>query len=262
MGPASYHAQLSLHRAKGIPLEHTCTATILCSIRRNSTSYVNPHRFLAVNNRAFFIWDANNLENVFMKKKLQPLLLSCLFLLAPVFLFSQEKITGRKDSTEENIKGTHQIALFISHSKINEGKGTDGNNDWLIVPSWSLDYNYWLAERWALGVHSDMFVESFEVVDHEGTEETTTISRTRPIAIVPVVIFKPGLYGSFVAGVGGEFAKEGNFALTRLGYEYSWELPKRWELSAALTYDIKWNGYNVWSLGLGVAKSLGRKKRE
>lgn len=197
-----------------------------------------------------------------MKKNLQLLLLFNVFLLAPVFLLAQENMAQKKTSAEESKKGTHQLAIFISHSNISEGKGTDGNNDWLIVPSWGLDYNYWVAKRWAVGLHSDMLVESFEVVDHEGEEESSSISRTRPISVVPVVVFKPGSYGSFVAGIGGEFAKEGNFTVTRLGYEYGWELPKRWELSAALTYDIKWKGYDVWSIGLGVSKSFGGKKKE
>ena len=100
-------------------------------------------------------------------------------------------------------------------------------------------------------------IEDFSVKDH-GDEEKT-IARTKPFAAVPVGVFKPKEHSSFIAGMGAEFAKEGNFALTRLGYEYGWELLNHWELSAALTYDIKWNAYNTWTIGLGVSKFFGGK---
>jgi hypothetical protein len=126
------------------------------------------------------------------------------------------------------------------------------------VPSWGFDYNYWITEHWAIGLHTDIMIEDFSVKDKG--EDDKVIERTKPFAAVPAAVFKPKEHSSFIIGMGAEFASEGNFALTRLGYEYGWELPKLWELSAGLTYDIKWNVYDTWVMGLGVSNFLAENK--
>ena len=99
-----------------------------------------------------------------------------------------------------------------------------------------------------------MIIENFKVEDHSTSEES--IERTRPFTTVAVAGFKPLKHFSFEVGAGGEFAKEGNYFLTRLGFEYNVEITHSWELIANAIYDVKWNAYNNFSFGIGIAKSF------
>jgi hypothetical protein len=80
------------------------------------------------------------------------------------------------------------------------------------------------------------------------------LDRSTPIAIVPSISFKPKNHSIFLIGLGKEYAKEGDFTLTRFGYEYSVELPKKYELSFGLTYDKKWAAYDIWTFGIIISK--------
>ena len=103
----------------------------------------------------------------------------------------------------------------------------------------------------AIGLHTDLIKVIFSLVEASGEK---IIERSTPFAVVPALTYKPGEHGAFILGMGGEFAKEGSFAVTRIGYEYGWELPKKYELAFSLTYDLKWNAYNTWTFGIVVSK--------
>lgn len=162
-------------------------------------------------------------------------------------VFAQETVKEKRPG--------NQLMLIMSHSHIFEGVDESGNKKWMTAPSWGLDYNYWLGEHWAIGLHTDIIIENFSVEN----KDDEIIERTKPFAAVPSVVYKLKEHSAFTMGMGAEFAREGNFALTSIGYEYGWELPKHWELSASLTYDIKWNGYDTWIMGVGISKFFGRK---
>lgn len=174
-------------------------------------------------------------------------------------LLSFQIVAQEKNQRTESKKGLQQLSLFMSHSHIAAGASDAGGKEWIVVPSWGLDYNYWISAQWAIGVHSDMMIQSFKV--KEGNEaEGSTIERTRPIAILPVVVFKPKEHSSFIVGLGKEFAAEGNLTLMRIGYEYGLDIGNQWELSAGIAYDLKFNAYDTWILGLGISRSFRFKK--
>ena len=169
------------------------------------------------------------------------------FLIAGLLLQAQEHT--KAEEKEEGNKGFHQLGFMISHSSIKTV--TEGKKKWVLNPSFALDYNYWLSNRFAVGLHTDVITESFQFESGD-----VVLERTRPFALVPAVSYKPGAHCVFVLGMGGEFAKEGDLAITRLGYEYGFELPKNFELSFAFSYDIKWNAYDTWSYGISVSKKF------
>jgi hypothetical protein len=158
--------------------------------------------------------------------------------------FAQEK-----EKEEKGNKGSQQLSFMLSHSFIGEGI-VNGSKKSISAPSFGLDYNYWVHDKWALGIHTDLITESFKIEDNGGI----IMDRSTPFAVVPAISFKPKNHSIFVLGTGKEFAKEGNFTLTRLGYEYSFELPKRFELSFGVNYDKKWNAYDIWTIGIIVSK--------
>lgn len=162
--------------------------------------------------------------------------------------FSQEK--KLEHGSEERKLNHHQLSFMLSHSYISEGYFFSSKK-WIAAPSIGFDYNYWFKKQLAIGIHTDLIKENFALEEASGEK---IIERSTPFAIVPAFTYKPGEHGALVLGMGGEFAKEGSIAVTRLGYEYGWELPNKYELSFSLTYDLKWNAYNTWTFGILVSK--------
>lgn len=167
------------------------------------------------------------------------------------YSFAQEN-----SEKEEVFHPHHQIGLVLSHSHVFEGIDADGNRSVLSLPSWGIDYTYSFHPKWAVGLHTDLIIEKFKVEKNLGDEEI--IERSYPIAPAVMTIYKPGRHWSFLFGMGGEFAKEENFVLTRAGVEYSAELPKKWEVFGTFGYDFRWDAYDTWTIGIGIAKSFGK----
>jgi len=183
-----------------------------------------------------------------MKKSL---ILIFLMLANPLLIRSQE-LQPTKD-LYHGMKGTHRLTVGLGHNHVSEGE-IDGDTKWLALPSWTLNYDYWISNKWAIGLQNDLVLESYKI--EHGDQEI--LERSYPWAIVPVAIYKPGKRLSILAGVGLELAHEKNLTLTRIGFEYGFHLPNNWEVGAALVWDNKWNYYNSW--GLGFVFSKGWKK--
>jgi hypothetical protein len=166
-------------------------------------------------------------------------------------LFFVQHITFAQDERKEEHgeKGSSRLTLGLGHTHISEGK-VDGKTEWIVMPSWSFNFDYWISNKVAIGLQQDLVTESFVVENSHGEE----IERSSPWSIVPVVIFKPGKHFSFIGGAGIEIAKHENLGLMRLGIEYGWHLPEDWELGAALVWDGKWKYYNSWGLAFTISK--------
>lgn len=149
----------------------------------------------------------------------------------------------------------HKLTLAMGQAHITDALNEEGKKVWSVFGAWGLDYDYGFNKHWALGIHNDMILETVQVEKDSEVKE-----RSFPFASSLVASFKPGEHFSFQLGAGGEFAKEGNLFLTKLGVEYGYEIKNGWEISAAINYDIKWSTYNSWFLMVGLSKSLFRKK--
>ncbi|MBP1840454.1 hypothetical protein [Formosa algae] len=147
----------------------------------------------------------------------------------------------------------HQIGAMIGHAHIYQGHHAEGK-DWLVVPMVSLNYNYWINETWGVGLHTDFILETYEVHEEGEDGEVEILERELPIAPALMAAYKPGEHFTFMLGVGEEFAKEEDLFLIRGEVEYSLELPKAFELGAAIGYDVRFDAYDSWVLALGVSK--------
>jgi hypothetical protein len=195
-----------------------------------------------------------------MRKKyfLALMIMTGILLCSSQRLFAQETKTETKaETTEEREKFVphHSIGLAVSHAHVFNGRDENGKKKTLNLSAWAIDYNYYFAPKWAVGLHTDIIAENFMVEN----SENETIERSYPIAPALMGIFRPNRHWSLLAGVGEEFAKEENYFLTRFGVEYGGELRKGWELFGNISYDIKWKGYDTWILGLGISKSFGKR---
>jgi hypothetical protein len=176
------------------------------------------------------------------------------YLLQAAQVFSQEKIP----EPESPFTPHSTIGLVINHAHVLNGRDESGNRKALGLPAWAIDYNYHFSPKWAIGLHTDIILENFLVEKYDGQK----IERSHPIAPALMGIFKPNVHWSLLAGMGGEFAKEESFFLTRLGVEYGAEIRNGWEVFGTLSYDIKWNGYDTWLIGIGISKAFGGKRPE
>jgi hypothetical protein len=180
-------------------------------------------------------------------------------ILASLLLITTEATAQETHSVKDPFVSHHSLAILLGHTQTSQGF-EDGKQKWIAMPSWALEYNYHLNRRWNIGLHNDIVMETFKVEDHSTHQEV--IERTRPISSLVVLSYKIKNMFSLELGAGAEFAKEDNFFVSRLGFEYAYQLPKEWEVKANLTYDMKWEAYNSFSLGVGVGKAFGfRKKR-
>lgn len=163
--------------------------------------------------------------------------------------FAQEESAGKK------FKPYHSIGIIISHTNIKKGVSSSGDSKWLSLPSWAINYNYKFKPKWAIGLHSDIVTETFEVEEHlKSSGNNEILERSYPIATAIMVSYKPGNHFSFMSGCGGEFSHTGNLFLIRIGVEYGYHLNKKWEINANITNDLKINSYNSWAIGMGLTR--------
>jgi hypothetical protein len=172
----------------------------------------------------------------------------CFLMLAIITsAFSQEG-----ENKSEKFKPYHSISALLSHTMIKDGI-REGKTEWIAFPSFAFDYNFVFSPKWRIGLHNDLIFEDF-IVETDEKE----LERSEPVASVLVGGFKPCKQFTLEAGMGYEFSKEENLLLTRVGAEYSLELPKEWELVVNLVYDVKWDAYDSFAFGVGVSKSFGK----
>ncbi|MEG0848351.1 MAG: hypothetical protein RSD71_05460 [Flavobacterium sp.] len=175
------------------------------------------------------------------------------------YLVSYSSVTAQ-ESEKKTFSPHHQIGISINHAHVFEGRDDEGNHEVLNLPAWGVDYTYQFHEKWAIGLHTDFIIEKFKVEKtYASGDDKETVERSYPIAPAVMGIYKPSESWSILLGFGGEFAKEENFFLTRAGVEYGYELPKDWEIFGTFSYDLKWNAYDSWGIGLGIAKNFGGK---
>ena len=162
--------------------------------------------------------------------------------------FGQEEFSEGKSEESE---GRHSIAFILSHSRIGQGRSEAGEKQFTAVPSLAIDYNYWVSEKFALGLHNDLLNETFFV---ESEKNGDLIERERPFTTLLYGGYKVGGNWGFGLGVGAEFARGENYFVTRISIEYGVEIREGWEVFGSLNQDFRADVYNITSLGIGIGK--------
>lgn len=138
-----------------------------------------------------------------------------------------------------------RIAPLIGHTLVAVNK-----NEHQVIPSYGLDLEYWPSGKWGIGLHNDIELESFILVQ-EGKED---LERERPLVFTLDGLYKPWKNLVLVAGPGLEFDPGKTLTLLRFGLEYEFEMTHHWDLSPAFIYDTRFNAFDTWGIGLGVGK--------
>ncbi len=171
-------------------------------------------------------------------------------LLLPTFaLLAQEKI---EENEEEEGLYPHRITVVMANSHIPAADNVNGERTVFIAPSWGIDYDYWFSEKWAIGLHNAIVLQQYKIED----PAEKIITRTFPVCVSLVGLFKPWRRITFIAGVGKELEKNESYNMLNFGVEYGIELPKHWELGINLLYDSKIDVYDSWIFGVGFSRFL------
>lgn len=146
----------------------------------------------------------------------------------------------------------------MANSHIPSADNLDGQSAVFIVPTWGLNYDFWLSEKWAIGLHTDLVLQQFKIKEKESAQ---VIERSNPLAVTGVALFKPWEKWTALLGLGREFEKNESFNMLSVGVEYGIELPDSWELNVNLIFDSKIEAYDTWMFGIGFSKFVGSARK-
>lgn len=157
-------------------------------------------------------------------------------------------------------KGMFRFTLSMGHAHTKKAISKDHGSD-ISSAAWAFDADYWISDHFAVGLHNDIILENFVIEEHLGNNEYAFLEREYPIAVVPVLLYKPWHHLVVLAGAGPEFSKEKNLMVIRSGLEYGWKLTNAWELGVTTNYDFK-RSHDTWMLGFGISKFIGFHRQE
>lgn len=160
---------------------------------------------------------------------------------------------------EVSSKGKLGISAVMGHAFIKHNVDTE-KNKLSSAAALGVNVNYWIADKFAIGVHSDLIFESFVIEEKNGEEDNNFVEREYPLSVNAVATYKPIHALGLLAGVGEEFSKEKNLEMFLVGLEYMVELPHDWELGLSASYEVKNQAYDTLVFGLGVTRLFNLRK--
>lgn len=169
------------------------------------------------------------------------------FLLGIALLFSLPLRSQEAEAEEPHAFRHHRLALLLGHTHVPARQQKDG----LFIPSYGLDYEYWWTERWGIGLHSDLELQTFVVERRETDEE---LEREYPLVLTLDLLVRPWRGLVLEIGPGYEFEPRETLFLVRIGAGYEFELPGHWDISPTLFYDSRTDAFDTYSLGIVVGK--------
>jgi len=174
-----------------------------------------------------------------------PKILIALFLF---LIFFTDHALSQEEEKEEIIEEFKhfRISPLIGHTFIQLRE--DASNT--PVASWGLDLEYWINHTWGIGLHNDFEIESF-LVEQTDME---LIERKFPLVITLDALYNPWRELVIVLGPGIEFDPGKSFSVFRIGLEYEFQMHNHWDFSPIFFYDTRINGFDTWSVAVGVGK--------
>ncbi|MEE4247885.1 MAG: hypothetical protein V2I33_21015 [Kangiellaceae bacterium] len=171
--------------------------------------------------------------------------------LAYLMMCSNNLVAQHEEHTSapEFLEFKHGISFVVGHTYISKGVRNDSDN-WISAPSFGINYNFRLNEKWSIGLHNDIIIESFAV---ELTNRSETIERVFPISNILMSNYWITDSWAVAAGAGVEWERNEHFEMIRLGTEYAMGLKKsHLEVLFTLNYDILIDAFDTINFGIGL----------
>jgi hypothetical protein len=110
----------------------------------------------------------------------------------------------------------HRVAIIIGHGHVFGAEDIENGNTIVTIPTWGIDYQYWINSKFGLGLKSDIEIMDYVV----STDHNTELERTSPIIVSTVFLYHPAKGWNFLAGPGIEFEESHNLFVLRAGMAY------------------------------------------
>lgn len=143
-------------------------------------------------------------------------------------------------------KGKIRLSLGIDHEHLSKDFENKQHQMW--VPAYALDLNYWISDVLAVGVNTDIVLETSGLNEEHKNEY--------PVSLIPVVYYEPIKKFSLLAGYGWEIEKEKNINLVRAGAEFEEIIYKRYSVGVSFLYDFKNKHSNSYTFGFFLGRYL------
>ncbi len=199
---------------------------------------------------------------------MKKLFLTCILLHFTISLSAQKEHTAQDDPEQEKSEQheavdheehghhKHGIGLALGHAHVSNTV-ENGEIAWRALPAFGFYYNYLFNEKWALGLHGDIILDSF-VVESQNSRNTEdsegNLEREYPFSFVLGATYNVIENLGIIAGPGIEYESNESFGLFRAGLEPKMLVSKNWELYGSITYDFKFDAYDTWNIGVGMAR--------
>ncbi|WP_228850396.1 hypothetical protein [Aegicerativicinus sediminis] len=158
--------------------------------------------------------------------------------------------TSETQEEEQETLKRHKLALYLGSSLVPEGRSLGTNeNVTLLAPTFGFSYEYWIAERWAIGTYNDIEIINLLVEEEEGN----FLERENAVVLTLGLTYELMPRLTVTAGGGLETDKNETLGVVRLGSEYVLLEKNEWELSATLNYIHK-DVYEIFGFGLVFGK--------
>jgi hypothetical protein len=164
-------------------------------------------------------------------------------------LDAQAQDDDKVKATDYFKKSHLKLSAALEHARIRRGLSS-GEASGIAASAWALNLDYFISEKWSVGLHNDIILENFQVLD----DEKEVVDRHYPLTLLPSLGYELAKHFSLTASAGAELSKEKNYFMYRIGTEYHLGFQKSWEFTASFNYDFKVRGYNSWNIGMGIGK--------
>jgi len=181
-----------------------------------------------------------------MRSVILPLLLAILVLPGSRMFGQETNDHSHQEAEASESFRHHRLALLLAHTHVSTRNRKEG----LLIPTYGLDYEYWFNKRWALGLHTDLELQTF-IVQTEHEEE---LERDYPLVVTLDLLWRPWKGLVFELGPGYEFEKNEDLFLIRMGVSYEIELPHHWDLAPTFFYDSRFESFDTYTLGLVIGR--------
>jgi hypothetical protein len=174
----------------------------------------------------------------------------CLFVLISIPARAQE------DSHENNVHALkrHKASLLFGDAVVHGVHNSQtGNEQYELVPSFGIDYEYWLTHKWAVGAYNEIVFSNILVEQ----DEEEYIERETSMLFSGVVIFEPVKRFTLFAGAGAEIEQNETLPVAYMGIEYAFIRCDDWEVSVSTGY-INKELYDAFTFGIVIGRRFGK----